>query len=479
MKLQFKARPNKFIAAATALAVATPALVVAVDTQVAEAATYTKTFSDVPSTNTYYKMIHTMAQEGIINGYPDGTFKPDTAINRQQVVSLLNRALDLKPIRPAISFKDVMPSNGYYDDIQAAYRAGIVDGVGGNFNPGSSLTRAQMAKMLVNAFDLSEPKGENPFTDTKGQWYEDYVTALFESGITTGATATTFEPNKTVSRQHYAVFLYRALEYKKKLEGSEVPDGNVTPTPTPEPTPEPKPEPTPGGDNNGTPSVDDKLIIENKLMVYGQNVLADMEYNLPSVEFRNDLLRTKIANPTLYPAHIPLVFSTFTNNAKAVKVYKETLPALHKQYPELVLSETGFSGYPYTNSMFKLTFNDGYKNPKESHFGDVAVAMASVDRDGLRFQLLGDYRDPRAVEIMKEVAKVYYPDYENYFTEFDEHVKYGADYWKTHPGHALGEDRMSSIKTGMTKDGKPLELFFGVNKFAEYAILELRTSNVY
>lgn len=474
MKLLFKTRPNKFIVAATALALATPAMVAAFDTQAVEAVTYTKTFTDVPATNTYYNMIHTMAQEGIINGYPDGTFKPANAINRQQVVSLLNRALDLKPIRPATSFKDVMPSNGYYNDIQAVYRAGIVDGVSGSFNPGNSLTRAQMAKMLVNAFDLGEPKGKNPFTDTKGQWYEDYVTALFESGITTGTTATTFEPNKTVSRQHYAVFLYRALEYKKKLEENEqgeVPGGDVTPKPTPEPTPD--------EGNNSTPSVDDKLIIENKLMVYGMNILEDMEYNLPSVDFRNDLLRTKMANPTLYPAHIPLVFSTFTDNAKAVKVYKETLPALSKKYPELVLSESGFSGYPYTNSMFKLTFSDGYKNPKESHFGDVAVAMASVDRDGLRFKLIGDYRDPRAVEIMKEVVKVYYPDYENYFAEFDEHVKYAADYWKTHPGHALGEDRMSNIKTGMTKDGKPLELFFGVNKFAEYAVLELRTSNVY
>jgi hypothetical protein len=96
-------------------------------------------------------------------------------------------------------------------------------------------------------------------------------------------------------------------------------------------------------------------------MVYGQNVLADMEYNLPSVEFRNDLLRTKIANPTLYPVHIPLVFSTFTDNTKGVKVFKETLPALSKKYPELTLSEASYNGYPYTNTRFSLTFSDGYK----------------------------------------------------------------------------------------------------------------------
>lgn len=473
MKLLFKTRSNKFIAAAAALAVATPAMVVGVDTQTVEAATYAKTFSDVPTTNPYYDMIHSMVQEGIINGYPDGTFKPDTAINRQQVVSLLNRALDLKPIRPAISFKDVMPSNGYYNDIQAVYRAGIVDGVGGNFNPTNSLTRAQMAKILVNAFDLGAPKGQNPFSDTKGQWYEDYVTALFESGITTGTTATTFEPNKTVSRQHYAVFLYRALEYKKKLEeneeGTEVPDEEVTPSP------EPTPEPSPGGENNSKPSVDDELIIENKLMVYGQNVLADLEYNLPSVEFRNDLLRTKIANPTLYPMHIPLVFSTFTDNIKGVKVFKETLPAMNKKYPELTLSEYSYNGYPYTSTMFNLTFTDGYKNPRPSQYGDVAVSMASTENDGSLFSLIGDYRDARAVDIMKEVAKVYYPGYENYYAEFDEHVKYAADYWKTHPGHALGENRMSVIQIGTTSDGELIELFFGVNKFAEYAVLELRT----
>jgi hypothetical protein len=87
----------------------------------------------------------------------------------------------------------------------------------------------------------------------------------------------------------------------------------------------------------------------------------------------------------------------------------------------------------------------------------VAVAMASVEDDGSLFKVIGDYRDSRAVEIMKEVAKVYYPEYENYYTEFDEHVKYGADYWKTHPGHALGENRMSVVQIGTTSDGKLIE----------------------
>ena len=115
--------------------------------------TQAKTFSDVPTSNTYYSIIDVMSDSGIINGYRDGTFKPNNTITRAHVAVLISRALDLKAIRPAITFSDVPKSHTYYNEIMALYQAGIVDGSNGQFNPNGSLTRGQLAKILTNAFN--------------------------------------------------------------------------------------------------------------------------------------------------------------------------------------------------------------------------------------------------------------------------------------------------------------------------------------
>ena len=67
-----------------------------------------------------------------------------------------------------------------------------------------------MAKIIANAFDLEPTSGaKNPFTDVHGN-YVGYVTALYENGVTTGRTATTFGGNANVTRGQLATFVIRA-----------------------------------------------------------------------------------------------------------------------------------------------------------------------------------------------------------------------------------------------------------------------------
>lgn len=81
-----------------------------------------------------------------------------------------------------------------------------------NFAPNESVTRAQFAAMVSRAMGL-QAKGASTFTDTKGKWYEADVQALFEAGITTGKTETTFEPGANMTREQGAVFMARILAY--------------------------------------------------------------------------------------------------------------------------------------------------------------------------------------------------------------------------------------------------------------------------
>ncbi|MER1998992.1 MAG: immunoglobulin-like domain-containing protein [Lysinibacillus sp.] len=170
-------------------------------------------FVDVPVTHPYFREIQFMKEMKIINGFPEKIFKPATYISRQHVAALIYRSgVSLEPIRDKTTFSDVPESHPYYTEIMALYQAGIIDGANGKFNPNNSLTRAHLAKMLVNAFKLElQPANVLPFTDTDDHWSKDYINILSSNGITTGSQGR-FNPSNKVSRMHYATFMYRIVQ---------------------------------------------------------------------------------------------------------------------------------------------------------------------------------------------------------------------------------------------------------------------------
>lgn len=174
-------------------------------------------YSDVPITHRYYKEIKGLSAQGIIQGYPDGQFKPTNSITRRQVFTMLSRFdLNLTPIREMIQFKDLIRSSADYQLILPFYSAGIVDGSYGRMNLSSNLTRAQLAKILVNTFDLKMQGTSPEFKDVSSKHYAyEYIQILASNGITNGSYGY-FMPNEPVSREHFSVFLYRLFENMKE-----------------------------------------------------------------------------------------------------------------------------------------------------------------------------------------------------------------------------------------------------------------------
>ncbi|HHZ00896.1 MAG TPA: S-layer homology domain-containing protein, partial [Tissierellia bacterium] len=64
-------------------------------------------FSDLDETHWAYEGIYKLVYEGIIVGYPDGTFRPNAEITRAEFVTLICRMLGLEPINSPSKFKDV------------------------------------------------------------------------------------------------------------------------------------------------------------------------------------------------------------------------------------------------------------------------------------------------------------------------------------------------------------------------------------
>lgn len=169
-----------------------------------------KDFNDVPSSFWAYKDINTLRDRKIILGYEDNTFKPNATIRRDHVALLLSKSITFGNTTTAKDFVDVPKSYVYYDQIMQAQMAGIFSGNQGRFDPQEELTRAQMAKVLVLAFDLKK-KGDHPFKDVSiNHWSNDYISILYSNGITIGDNGK-YSPEAPVTRAHFAAFMSRSF----------------------------------------------------------------------------------------------------------------------------------------------------------------------------------------------------------------------------------------------------------------------------
>lgn len=101
--------------------------------------------------------ILTLASKGILNGYEDGTFRPDKNITRAEMVAIMSRIVNLEAFQgaEAVAFTDIADSWNR-DQIMAAARAGIIKGMAdGSFAPNQNSTRAEALTILLRTLQLN------------------------------------------------------------------------------------------------------------------------------------------------------------------------------------------------------------------------------------------------------------------------------------------------------------------------------------
>ena len=121
------------------------------------------------------------------------------------------------PDQPAgLPFTDVTESRWSYSYIKEMYDAGVINGMTATtFAPAANVTRAQFVTMIARLADADvSGYASGPFADVPaGSWYAPYVNWAAANGIVNGTSATTFDPNTTISRQDMAVMLYNYTQH--------------------------------------------------------------------------------------------------------------------------------------------------------------------------------------------------------------------------------------------------------------------------
>lgn len=170
---------------------------------VASAASYT----DVASTASYADAVNLLSNLGVINGFEDGTFRPEETVTRAQaakmIVCLLGEGDDVTT--GDTQFTDVDGSHWASGYINVAVARGILNGMGdGTFAPEATLTYGQIVKMIVCAL------GYEPVAQSNGGWAGGgYIVAGSKAGFTKGVSGTA---DAAASRATVAVLMYNALE---------------------------------------------------------------------------------------------------------------------------------------------------------------------------------------------------------------------------------------------------------------------------
>ena len=200
-------------------------------------------FNDLSQSHWAYNTIIAMKQQGLVNGYPDGSFKPEGVVTREEFVQMIFNVKDLKNVYLKISdaekYFDVEQNRWSYDAIQL-FGGYIKDSEDGYvyFYPQKSITREEVAKLISDAFVLNYAKGTNSkdllFQDMSvmdveqiDSKYTDAVYNVYKSGYMNGMSATEFSPKSILTRAQAATLLYRMVN------GTRVVTSTYAPTPVP------------------------------------------------------------------------------------------------------------------------------------------------------------------------------------------------------------------------------------------------------
>ena len=189
-----------------------------VETDVPENTEASGGFSDVPGNHPYYEAITYLSQEGIISGYKDVTFKPDQFVNRVEALKFILESIKVAIEKGTLPFTDVSEDEWYSKYLFTGYKMEIVDGnPDGTFRPNDTVNRAEFFKILFNGLkvDVDPTVTTQPFEDVNvDDWFAPYIQYAKKIGLLdTGLSR--INPSAGMTRGEVADAMYKLINIVK------------------------------------------------------------------------------------------------------------------------------------------------------------------------------------------------------------------------------------------------------------------------
>ncbi len=186
-------------------------------------------FTDVTANYWASPFIQVLAQNNIISGYPDGTFRPDRPVQRAEFAAMIQKAFEqpvVRQLEPG-GFRDVPADYWAAAAIQEAYETGFMAGYPNNlFQPTQNIPKVQCIVALTSGLGITATSASEAVLST---YYTDFTTIPnYAISSVTAATAANMvvnypnvrvlNPQRTLTRAEAAAFLYQALVKQGRLQ---------------------------------------------------------------------------------------------------------------------------------------------------------------------------------------------------------------------------------------------------------------------
>ena len=172
-------------------------------------------FSDIAPDAWYKDAVQYAYDNGLMTGVSDTEFAPEATTTRAMIVSILARLEGVESAEAA-GFADV-DDEWYATAVNWAANVGVVNGYEDNtFRPNTAITREQLAAMLMNyaackGEDVSARADLSAYTDQPSTWAQEAMQWAVAEGLITGVTADTLQPQGAATRAQVAAILQRFL----------------------------------------------------------------------------------------------------------------------------------------------------------------------------------------------------------------------------------------------------------------------------
>jgi rare lipoprotein A len=175
-------------------------------------------FSDVPDDSKNSLAINYLFENNIIEGYDDGTFKPDQEISRAEAlkISMLSAGIEIEDNDIELNFSDIDESSWFVSFIKTAIDLGIISGYSNNkFYPDKNINLAEGLKIIIESFNIKNPdlfQTETEYDD----WFEKYFEISREDALLLNLE--NINPDYELTRGDLAGIIYQAIKFTENPE---------------------------------------------------------------------------------------------------------------------------------------------------------------------------------------------------------------------------------------------------------------------
>lgn len=153
-----------------------------------------------------------------IQGYPDGTVRPEGLITREEVAAVFYRLLEAEYKRGILTlvqdFSDVESSRWSIKHVATLENGNIINGYpDGSFRPNNYISRAELAT-ISSRFDKLSPSEDNLFSDIGGHWASKYINSAAIKGWVNGYPDGNFKPDQYITRAEFVTLVNNVLGRK-------------------------------------------------------------------------------------------------------------------------------------------------------------------------------------------------------------------------------------------------------------------------